>query len=358
MDKHVIRLKRIGIIILCVSVMGFLSAPLQTETGKAETDIVMAQAEFAETTMTETTVEASNPAILDSATTQQTVRPSISFIKKKERVKAGKSFHFQVKTVGIADKVAYAVSDNKFAKITSSGKFTALRVGKVKVIATAGEYHVSTSVTIKPKKVVALDPGHSAKVTGGTEPVGPGSSVKKAKDSGGTRGVSSGQAEYELTMKLAKKMKPLLEDKGYLVVLTRSSNKKAISCVERAKVANKAKADIFIRIHADGINNSSVSGASAHYPTSRNPYVGKLSSKSKKLSSCVLNAMCDKAGAKNRGLVARDDLSGSNWAKMPVTLIEVGFMTNREEDKKLARTAYQDKLAKGMVQGIDKYFGY
>ena len=242
--------------------------------------------------------------------------------------------------------------------LLQAGKIRAEAETMTTEAATTESKEQTLDASITPKKIVALDPGHSAKMTGGTEPIGPGSSVKKAKDATGTRGVSSGQMEYELTMKLARKMKPLLEDKGYQVVLTRSNNKKAISCVERAKVANKAGADIFIRIHADGINNASVSGASALYPSSRNPYVGKLSSKSKKLSSCVLNAMCKKTGAKNRGLVARDDLSGSNWAKMPVTLIEVGFMTNPEEDKKLAQNSYQDKLAKGMVQGIEAYFGY
>lgn len=68
--------------------------------------------------------------------------------------------------------------------------------------------------------------------------------------------------------------------------------------------------------------------------------------------------MCKKTGAKGRGCVVRDDLSGSNWAKMPVTLIEVGFMTNPTEDRKMKTTSYQNKLAQGMVDGIDDYFGY
>lgn len=349
MGKETFRLKKAGWLVLCLAGLCLFSV-LLLQAGKIRAE--------AETMTTEAATTESKEQTLDASTTQQAISPSITFSKKKKSLKAGKCFRFQVKTVGITDKVTFKVSDTKLAQINSSGKLTALRAGKVKVIAIAGEYSASVSVTIKPKKIVALDPGHSAKMTGGTEPIGPGSSVKKAKDATGTRGVSSGQMEYELTMKLARKMKPLLEDKGYQVVLTRSNNKKAISCVERAKVANKAGADIFIRIHADGINNASVSGASALYPSSRNPYVGKLSSKSKKLSSCVLNAMCKKTGAKNRGLVARDDLSGSNWAKMPVTLIEVGFMTNPEEDKKLAQNSYQDKLAKGMVQGIEAYFGY
>ena len=68
--------------------------------------------------------------------------------------------------------------------------------------------------------------------------------------------------------------------------------------------------------------------------------------------------MCGKAKVKNRGLMKRDDLTGTNWAKMPVTLIEVGFMTNPKEDKLLHKKEYQKKLAMGMVDGIDQYFGY
>ena len=78
----------------------------------------------------------------------------------------------------------------------------------------------------------------------------------------------------------------------------------------------------------------------------------------KKLSKCVLNNMCDDAGTYNRGLFVRNDLTGNNWATMPVTLIEVGFMTNPTEDRLLNKKSYQKKLAKGIVAGIDEYFGY
>lgn len=210
----------------------------------------------------------------------------------------------------------------------------------------------------RSQKIVALDPGHSGKRNGGVEPIGPGSRAKKAKDSTGTQGVSTGYPEYKLTLSLAKLMKKELESRGYQVVMTRKDNKTAVSCAKRAQIANEKNADIFIRIHADGTSSSSVYGASALYPSSSNPYVGKNSTKSKKLSKCLLDAMCGKAKVKNRGLMKRDDLTGTNWAKMPVTLIEVGFMTNPKEDKLLHKKEYQKKLAMGMVDGIDQYFGY
>lgn len=282
----------------------------------------------------------------------------IRFTKSTTKIKAGKTYTFKVSLTGTDEPVTFKSSNKKVAKINNQGKMTAIKTGTTSITARAGSLSVSVKVTVKPKKIVALDPGHTGVVAGGTEPIGPGSKIRKAKDASGTCGVATKIPEYKLTLSLAKKMKKLLEARGYKVVMTRTDSKKALSCVSRAKIANKAKADIYVRIHADGIDNHSISGASALYPTKSNPYVGKLSKKSKKLSACILNAMCKKTKAKNRGLSPRDDLSGSNWAKMPVTLVEVGFMTNPAEDRKMATDKYRNKLAQGMVDGIDDYFGY
>ncbi len=292
------------------------------------------------------------------AETSADTAEEIRFTKSTTKIKAGKTYTFKVSLTGTDEPVTFKSSNKKVAKINNQGKMTTIRTGTTNITAYAGSLAVSVKVTVTPKKIVALDPGHTGVVASGTEPLGPGSKTRKAKDASGTRGVVTKIPEYKLTLSLAKKMKKLLEARGYKVVMTRTNSKKALSCVSRAKIANKAKADIYVRIHADGIDNHSVSGASALYPSKSNPYVGKLSKKSKKLSKCILNAMCKKTKAKKRGLSARDDLSGSNWAKMPVTLIEVGFMTNPAEDRKMATDKYRNKLAQGMVDGIDDYFGY
>ncbi len=208
----------------------------------------------------------------------------------------------------------------------------------------------------EPRKVVAIDAGHQARGDSSLEPVAPGSKTKKAKVSGGTRGVSTKVPEYKVTLKVAKKLKKELVSRGYKVVMIRKTNNVNISNRERAIKANNS-ADICIRLHADGINNASVYGASALYPSTSNKYMGKLSGKCKKLSQAVLSKMCASAGCRNRGLSVRDDLTGTNWSTIPVTLIEMGFMTNPEEDKKLNSNSYQKKLAYGMADGVDKYFG-
>ncbi len=207
-------------------------------------------------------------------------------------------------------------------------------------------------------KKVAIDAGHQARANNGTEPVGPGSSTKKAKVAGGATGVSSKVPEYKLTLKVAKKLKTELESRGYEVYMIRTKNNVNISNKKRAQMANKSGADIYIRLHGDSIGSSSVKGASGLYPSAANPYVGKLSKSSKRLTKKILSSYCKKTGIRNRGMIVRDDLTGTNWSKIPVTLIEMGFMSNPSEDRKMQKSKFQQKMAKGIANGVDKYFGY
>ena len=209
---------------------------------------------------------------------------------------------------------------------------------------------------VEDRKVIAIDPGHQAKGNYEKEPVGPGATEQKAKVSSGTQGVSTKVPEYVFTLELSLKLRDALADAGYEVVMTRETAEVNISNMERAEIANNAGADIYIRIHADGSDNESAKGISVLYPSENNPYIAELSADSKLLAQAVLDEMCETTGAKKRGIIKRDDLSGTNWAQMPVILIEAGFMTNKEEDKKLQDPEYQAKLVQGIVKGIEEYF--
>ncbi len=206
--------------------------------------------------------------------------------------------------------------------------------------------------------IIAIDAGHQQHANSATEPVGPGSKTKKAKVSGGAVGVATKTPEYKLTLQVAKKLKKELEEKGYQVYMVRTKNNVNISNKQRAERANKSGADIYIRIHADASSSSSVRGASMLYPSLKNPYVKNLSKSSKKLSNCILKSYCKKTGIKSRGLFTRDDLTGTNWSKIPVTLIEMGFLTNSAEDRYMQKTANQKKMAVGIANGVDDYFGF
>ena len=215
----------------------------------------------------------------------------------------------------------------------------------------------SVTVLSKEKYVVCLDPGHQTKGNPALEEIAPNSDKKKAKVTTGTRGVVTKKYESELMLEIALKLKTSLESKGYKVIMTRTKNDVDISNKERAIFANDNKADVYIRLHADGSENKNAAGASVLTSSPKNKYTTKVQKESEKFSKILLEEYVKATGAKNRGLIYRDDLTGTNGATVPNTLIELGFMSNAEEDKKLSEKDYQDKIVKGLVNGIDRYLG-
>ena len=205
-------------------------------------------------------------------------------------------------------------------------------------------------------RTVVLDPGHSAVVAGGSVPLGPGSGERKAADTSGTTGRSSGTTEYQLTMAICQLLREDLEAEGYTVLLTHETNDVAIDCVERARVANDAKADIFVRIHANGSVNSGANGAMTICISPGNPYHPELYAESKKLSEILLDTYCSETGIRKEYVWETDSMTGNNWSEVPCTLLEMGYMTNRDEDLKMADQEFRKKMAAAIVKGIDLYF--
>jgi N-acetylmuramoyl-L-alanine amidase len=209
-----------------------------------------------------------------------------------------------------------------------------------------------------PAPVVVVDAGHDLHGNPETEPIGPGSTTRKIKDGGGTRGVVSGVTEAELNMRVASRLRLLLERAGVRVVMTRTKTAgTSMGNIARARIANRAGAALFLRIHADGSSDPSARGSHTLYPGLRRGWTDDVYAESKRAARIVQSSIVRALGFPDRGLQERSDFTGFNWADVPVILVEMGFMTNRTDDRLLATVAYQRRAAAGLCRGTLRFLG-
>ena len=263
-----------------------------------------------------------------------------------------------VRTAPSTDSEVYqtAARRSEFVRTADDGTWSAVELdGKEYYV--ASEYLMLKSEMKDNGFLVVIDAGHQGKGNSEQEPIGPGASETKAKVASGTSGCVTGLNEYELTLSVSLKLQAEVEARGYQVVMVRTSHDVNISNSERAAVANNAGADAFIRVHANGSDDSSENGILTICPTSSNPFMGSLYSQCRSLSECVLDGAVNATGANKKYIWETDTMSGINWCTVPVTIVEMGFMTNPAEDQNMAADSYQNQLAAGIADGVDAYFG-
>jgi N-acetylmuramoyl-L-alanine amidase len=201
--------------------------------------------------------------------------------------------------------------------------------------------------------LVCLDPGHGTPPAIGmqTEPIGPGSRIRKIKDGGGAPG------EAPVALAIAMKTRSLLQKDGLRVAITRTGPTTTLGNIGRAHFCNVRHAALMIRIHADGSSNSTLHGVQMLYPAFHKGWTDDIYTQSLRAARIVLRSVVSATGAADLGLVPRSDLTGFNWANVPAILIECGFMSNARERALLQSNAYQWKLARGLVAGTDTFLG-
>lgn len=216
----------------------------------------------------------------------------------------------------------------------------------------------SSSPTAKPQDkplagiIIGVDPGHQLHNNSNTEPVAPGSSDMKAKVSSGTQGRFTRVPEHEVNLKVGLLLRDLLKEAGATVIMTRTTADVDISNAERAQLFNKKKVDLGLRIHCNGSDDPSVAGAFMLVPK-ENPFKDECVAAAK----LVLAEYGKATGISvKKGLTYRSDQTGFNWCDRPIINIEMGHMTNEAEDHKLTDSDFQKKMAKGLYNGILKYF--
>ncbi len=205
------------------------------------------------------------------------------------------------------------------------------------------------------KFLVVIDPGHQQKANLNLEPIGPGATTQKYKVTDGTTGVVTKKREAVLVLEMAFVLKEKLEAKGIQVLMTRTSHEVDISNKERATFANDHKANLFLRLHADGSENPSQSGFAVLTPAEGSPYTKEIYAESLQISQTIVKKMRENQQVKVNGIKFRDDLSGFNWSKVPGVLLELGFMSNPEEDKKLSDPQYVNSLLQTVTDSVDEY---
>ena len=127
--------------------------------------------------------------------------------------------------------------------------------------------------------------------------------------------------------------------------------------IARARIANRAGAALLLRVHADGDASAEVRGTHTLVPALRSGWTDDVYHPSRRAAGLVQTELVRALGFPDRGISERSDFTGFNWADVPVILVELGFMTNPVEDRRLARGEVRQRAALGLCRGTLRFVG-
>ena len=199
--------------------------------------------------------------------------------------------------------------------------------------------------------LVCLDPGHGTAPDVGRqrEPLGPGSAQLKIKDPGGAAG------EAAVALAIARRARALLVSRGLRVAMTRDGGGYRGGNRERARFCNARGAALMLRIHADGSEDPRTRGISTLVPALRRGWTDDVHAASGRAGRLLQRELVAATGARDLGVAERSDLTGFNWADVPVVLVETGFLSNPRERALLRSTAYQQRLAGALARAAKSF---
>lgn len=200
-------------------------------------------------------------------------------------------------------------------------------------------------------RVVCIDPGHQGVANSSQEPIGPGATQTKPCVSSGTRGTVAGP-ESGVNLDVALRLHDILTSNGVIVVMTRTTQNVDLCNSERAAIANRCHADLFIRLHCDA---GSQHNCFTLYPAKIDGWTDDIYDASLKAAGLVQAAYSDYTGIPSAGLTPRTDIAGFNYANVPAILPEMLHMQNAADDQLAATPAFRQKMAEGMAIGILDY---
>lgn len=173
-------------------------------------------------------------------------------------------------------------------------------------------------------KIIVIDAGHGGHDPGATSP----------------NGVQEKGIALEASLMLKKK----LENKGFKVYMTRDRDN-YVKLYDRAAIANQLSADLFISVHINAAGSTSAKGIETLYApdSSRN---------NKELARAIQDGMIAATNNTNRGIVSRPELVVIRETEMDAVLVELGFLSNRQDEIRLLTESYLDKCVEGILQGV------
>ena len=200
---------------------------------------------------------------------------------------------------------------------------------------------------------VCVDPGHQGVAIGLKEPMGPGLSGTHHTTNGQAQGTVTRRMESVVVLEIGLKLRNALLEEGADVVMTREDQNTAVSNVRRAEIAAEGNADLFIRLHCDSVGNKNKRGIHVFIPLSSTYAKEVADTKTyRTYGDALFNAISEATGVTKGGVTQNNSYVANNWAKMPAFLVELGYMSNKDDDVMLSTEEYQTKVIQGMVNGL------